>query len=52
MAAIRNLPIHTQSLIARSHEHDLVEGYDRHVTHETEVEYKEEEHKRRKYGWF
>ena len=51
-AAIRNLPIHPQSLIARQHEHDLVEGYDRHVLDETEKEYKVEDYKRKKYGWF
>ena len=51
-SAIRNLPIRPQSLIARETEHDVMEGYDRHVSEEKEEEYKEEEKKRKKYGWF
>ena len=51
-AAMRNLPLTAQSLVARFEEYDVVEGYDRSIYDEKESEYKEEEKKRRKYGWF
>ena len=51
-AAMRCLPITPQSLIARSTEADITEGYDRDEYLETEHEYKEEEKRTSKYGWF
>lgn len=51
-AALRNLPQQPQSLIARSDESDIYEGYDRDEFQETEEEYKVEETKSKKYGWF
>jgi hypothetical protein len=51
-SALRCLPITPQSLIARSAEADLKEGYDRDEYLETEHEYKEEEKRSRRFGWF
>lgn len=51
-ASINCLPITPQSLIARSMEADLPEGYDRDEYLETEHEYKEEEKRTKRYGWF
>ena len=51
-AALRNLPQTLQTLIPRVHEQDLVEGYDHEITEEPEEDYKREEKKRKKYGWF
>lgn len=51
-AAIRNLPQTPQSITARADEYDIVEGYDKDPTDESESEYKEEEKKRRFFGWF
>ena len=51
-AAMRNLPLTAQTLVSRMSEYDIVEGYDRNVLDETEEDYREEEKKRRKYGWF
>jgi hypothetical protein len=33
-------------------EYDVIEGFDRSVYLETDDEYKKEESKRKKYGWF
>lgn len=51
-AAIRNLPQQPQSLIARAEESDIYEGYDRDEFLETEEEYRDEEKKSKRYGWF
>ena len=51
-AALRMLPITPQSLVARSSEADLYEGYDRDEYLETEHEYKEEQKRSSRYGWF
>lgn len=51
-AAMRNLPQQPQSVIARREEADITEGYDRDEYLETEEEYKDEERKTKKYGWF
>ena len=51
-AALRCLPITPQSLVARALEADLHEGYDRNMYLETEHEYKEEEKRTSRYGWF
>ncbi|XP_005095666.1 transmembrane protein 143 [Aplysia californica] len=52
-AARRILPQNPQSVIAgRVTEADITEGYDRDEYLETEEEYKAEEEKTRKYGWF
>ena len=51
-AALRCLPITPQSLIARSTEADIREGYDRDEYLETEHEYKEEDRRASQYGWF
>ncbi len=50
--AMRNLPQTPQSVTARVEEYDIVEGYDRDITDENEQDYKDEEKKRKKYGWF
>ncbi|KAL8603060.1 hypothetical protein ACOMHN_015625 [Nucella lapillus] len=50
-AALRCLPITPQSLIARSSEADITEGYDRDEYLETEHEYKEEEKRSSRFGW-
>ncbi len=51
-AAMRNLPLAPRSIVSRVDEYDIVEGYDRDITEESEEEYKTEEKKRKKYGWF
>ena len=51
-AALRCLPITPQSIVARAAEADLHEGYDRDMYLETEHEYKEEEKRTSRYGWF
>lgn len=52
-AANRILPQSPQSSIAKgATQTDILEGFDRDEYLETEDEYKEEESKRRKYGWF
>ncbi|XP_067651664.1 transmembrane protein 143-like [Haliotis asinina] len=51
-AAMRNLPQQPQSVVARGEEADITEGYDRDEYLETEEEYKDEERKTKKYGWF
>lgn len=51
-AALRNLPLGTRSITDRIEEYDIVEGYDRDILDEQEDEYKSEETKRKKYGWF
>ncbi len=51
-AAVRLLPQQAQSLTSRINEYDIVEGYDRHIVEEREDEYKAEEKKRKKFGWF
>lgn len=51
-AALNCLPITPQSLIARSAEADITEGYDRDEYLETEHEFKEEDKRSKKYGWF
>ena len=51
-AALRNLPQSPQSITSRTDESDVVEGYDRDVTEETDDEYKREEKKRKYFGWF
>lgn len=48
-AAIRNLPLTPQSVIDRAQEFDQLEGYDRY---DMDDEHKEEEKKRKLYGWF
>ncbi|XP_076470686.1 transmembrane protein 143-like [Babylonia areolata] len=50
-SALRCLPITPQSLIARSSEADITEGYDRDEYLETEHEYKEEEKRSSRFGW-
>ena len=52
MSAIRCLPVTPQSLVARSAEADIAEGYDRDEYLETERMYKEEDERSRRYGWF
>lgn len=52
VSAARCLPITPQSLIARSTEADITEGYDRSEYLETEHDYKEEDRRSRRYGWF
>lgn len=52
VSAARCLPITPQSLIARSTEADITEGYDRNEYLETEHDYKEEDRRSRRYGWF
>ena len=49
MAAINNLPITPQSVIERAEEFDQLEGYDRS---NPDDEFRQEETKRRGYGWF
>ncbi|KAL3858773.1 hypothetical protein ACJMK2_009026 [Sinanodonta woodiana] len=51
-AALRNLPPQPQSLIARATDADLAEGYDRDSFLETEEQYKKEDEKAKRYGWF
>lgn len=51
-AAMRNLPQQPQSLVARTEDTDIAEGYDRDYFLETEDEYKDEEQRSKKYGWF
>lgn len=51
-AAMRHLPQQPQSLVARAMEADIAEGFDRDEYAETEEEYKEEEKKSRRFGWF
>ncbi len=51
-AAMRNLPLAPRSIVSRVDEYDFVEGYDRDITEESEEDYKTEEKKRKKYGWF
>ena len=51
-ASLRNLPHTSRSITDRIEEYDIVEGYDRDILDEQEEEYKSEETKRRKYGWF
>ncbi len=51
-SSLRNLPITARSITDRIEEYDIVEGYDRDITDEPEEEYKSEETKRKKYGWF
>ena len=50
--AMRNLPQQPQSISARSDEYDIVEGYDKDITDESEADYKREAKKRKKFGWF
>ncbi|XP_053402767.1 transmembrane protein 143-like [Mercenaria mercenaria] len=49
MAALHNLP---QSVVARTTESDIFEGYDRDVFMETEEQYQEEEKVQKRIGWF
>ena len=49
--AMLNLPLTPQAKVDRMEE-DLIEGYDRDYFLETEEQYKEEEKKSKKYGWF
>ena len=51
-ASMRILPQQPQSVIARAQEADIAEGFDRDEYLETEDEYKVEEEKSKKYGWF
>lgn len=51
-AALRNLPQQPQSVVARTVESDIFEGYDRDAFVETEEQYKEEEKVQRRIGWF
>ncbi len=51
-AALRNLPLASRSITDRIEEYDIVEGYDRDIMDEPEEEYKAEDKKRKKYGWF
>lgn len=51
-AAMRNLPQEPRSLVARSEDGDTTEGYDRNEFLETEQQYKEEEKKAKRFGWF
>lgn len=51
-AAMRNLPQEPRSLVARSEDGDTTEGYDRNEFLETEQQYKEEEKKTKRFGWF
>ena len=51
-ASLRNLPQTARSITDRIEEYDIVEGYDRDILDEQEEEYKSEDTKRKKYGWF
>ena len=51
-ASLRNLPQAARSITDRIEEYDIVEGYDRDILDEQDEEYKSEEKKRKKYGWF
>ncbi|XP_053391505.1 transmembrane protein 143-like [Mercenaria mercenaria] len=52
MAALHNLPQQPQSVVARTTESDIFEGYDRDVFMETEEQYQEEEKVQKRIGWF
>lgn len=51
-SAMGHLPLTHQSLVDRFEEYDVIEGFDRHVSEETDDEYKAEDKTRKKYGWF
>ena len=51
-SAMQMLPKRASSIADRVEEYDIVEGYDRDITDENENDYKEEEKKRRTFGWF
>jgi len=50
--AIKNLPITVQTLALQKSEYDFEEGYDKDIDQEIDAEYREEDTKRRSFGWF